>query len=73
MVPLGTRALGIQSVNSAWPDFPAGLLGASLGLLTIFVAMLFLSLGRTGLKGKLRVGVHRFRLSSLREPRLRSG
>ena len=47
--------------------------GPSLGLLTIFVAMLFLSLGRTGLKGKLRVGVHRFRLSSLREPRLRSG
>jgi len=47
--------------------------GASFGLLTIFVAMLFLSLGRTGLKGKLRVGVHRFRLSSLREPRLRSG
>src|SRR5205807_9718628 len=28
MVPLWTRALGIQSVNSAWPDFPAGVLGA---------------------------------------------
>ena len=49
-----------------------GIRGASFGLATIFIAMLFLSLGRTRLKDKLRGEPLRLHLGSLREPKLRS-
>ena len=50
-----------------------GIRGASFGLATIFIAMLFLSLGRTRLKDKLRGEPLPLHLGPLREPKLRSG